>query len=124
MNAKELNKNLFVIVLGLSILSFIFKIDGLPNKWLIAIASLIGTVGLSSKVAAQAIVAAWIKIGNALGWVNSRILLSIIFFILLTPIAWLYRMINKDPLKKKKSEHSTFVNRNHQFTKADLENVW
>tara|TARA_B100000508_G_C11288802_1_gene194197 strand:- start:90 stop:464 length:375 start_codon:yes stop_codon:yes gene_type:complete len=124
MNAKELNKNLFVIVLGLSILSFIFKIDGLPNKWLIAIASLIGTVGLSSKVAAQTIVAAWIKIGNALGWVNSRILLSIIFFILLTPIAWLYRMINKDPLKKKKSEHSTFVNRNHQFTKADLENVW
>ena len=124
MNAKEVTKNLCVIVFGLIILSFMFKIEGLPNKWLIGIASIVGVIGLSSKAAAQKIVATWFKIGNALGWLNSRILLSLIFYLILTPISIVYRILSKDSLQKSKPTNSVFFERNHKYTKRDLENLW
>ncbi len=37
----------------------------------------------------------WIKIGGVLGWINTRIILAFVFFILLTPIGWLQRMRGK-----------------------------
>jgi hypothetical protein len=46
--------------------------------------------------------------------------------VLLTPIAWLYRLFNKDPLQLKKNfnKPSYFISRNHTYTKADLEKMW
>jgi hypothetical protein len=43
----------------------------------------------------------WMRFGKALGYVNSRILLSIIFFLVLTPVALVRRVFNRDPLKLK-----------------------
>ena len=37
----------------------------------------------------------WGKFGKALGWVNSRILLSFFFVFFITPTAWLYRLRNR-----------------------------
>lgn len=45
------------------------------------------------------IYAAWIKFGNALMWVNSRILLTVLFFLLLTPLAYLRRWFGQPGLK-------------------------
>jgi hypothetical protein len=43
----------------------------------------------------------WVKFGNVLGHVNSRILLGAIFFLVLTPFALIRRIFNPDPLKLK-----------------------
>jgi hypothetical protein len=74
---------------------------------------------------AKAIEWAWFKLALALGWVNSRILLSVIYFVFLMPIAWVSRLFTKDPLTLRKRNTSTlFVTRNHIYTKKDLENIW
>ena len=39
-------------------------------------------------------------IGEVLGYINSRLILGIIFFTILQPIAFFMRILNKDPLKK------------------------
>jgi hypothetical protein len=44
--------------------------------------------------------AAWWRFSRALGYVNARILLSIIFFLILTPLGLLWRMTGKDPLAR------------------------
>ena len=40
----------------------------------------------------------WMAIGHGLGWVNSKIILGFVFFIIVTPIAMLMRGLGRDLL--------------------------
>ena len=40
----------------------------------------------------------WMTVAGAIGWVNSRILLGVIFFVVLTPISLLRRAFGRPPL--------------------------
>lgn len=42
----------------------------------------------------------WMKLGHALGYVNSRIILSVVFYFLFTPIALLRKILGKDSMGK------------------------
>ena len=57
----------------------------------------------------------WMSIGNALGFINSRIILGLVFVIVLQPIAFFMRLSGYDPLKKRKNvEISYRENKNNQ----------
>lgn len=43
----------------------------------------------------------WMLIGEALGWINTRIILSVIFFFLFTPIGLIKKLFGTDSLKRK-----------------------
>ena len=43
----------------------------------------------------------WLKIGNVLGWINSRIILGIMFFLLIFPIGLLLKLFGKDAMNRK-----------------------
>ena len=43
----------------------------------------------------------WMKIGDVLGWVNTRIILSVFFFIAITPVGFIMRLLNYDPMRRK-----------------------
>jgi len=67
---------------------------------------------------------AWFGLAHALGTMTSKILLSILFFGVVTPIGMLRRLIGKDSLKLrefKASEESALLARNHLFLGQDLE---
>jgi hypothetical protein len=82
-------------------------------------------VGVLSFFIESAIVWLWGKFALALGWINTRILLSVVFYVFLTPFGILSRLFSKNSsLKLKKDAKSTFVERNHTYTKKDLENIW
>ena len=49
---------------------------------------------------------AWMKFALILGWVNSRILLSLIFFLLFTPIGLIMRLFGRDALNRRMSGES------------------
>lgn len=91
--------------------------------WLNLLAGLLGIAGIIKQSWAEKIVAAWMFIGEKLGWVNSRIILSVIFFLLLTPLAFFYRMTKKNHLQLKRIENggSYFIERNKKFEKKDFE---
>jgi len=66
----------------------------------------------------------WLGLAEILGTVMSRVLLSILFFGLVTPIGILRRLFGKDSLKLrafKASEESAMTVRNHVFVGQDLE---
>ena len=52
----------------------------------------------------------WMKLGYALGWVNSRLILGLVFLIVLCPIAFIMRFFGYDPLRQNQRERrkSTF----------------
>jgi hypothetical protein len=43
----------------------------------------------------------WMKIGLYVGWLESRIVLSIVFFIILTPMAFIMKLFNRDTMARK-----------------------
>ena len=43
----------------------------------------------------------WMKLGEYLGWINSHLILGIVFLIILNPIALIMKLFNYDPLRKK-----------------------
>ena len=50
----------------------------------------------------------WMKIGYILGWLNSRIILGLVFLIVLQPIALIMRIFGHDPLRMKKSNQKSY----------------
>ena len=66
----------------------------------------------------------WLGLSLLLGSVMSRLLLSVIFFVVVTPLALVMRLFGHDPMRRKgwkKSTDSTFVSRDHTFEAKDLE---
>ena len=63
----------------------------------------------------------WIKIGNILGFINTHIILGLIFIVILQPIAFLARLLCYDPLRKKFKKISSYAeiktNQQIDFTK-------
>ena len=59
---------------------------------------------------------AWMKLGHILGWVNSRIILGLVFFIVLQPIAFIMRILGHDPLRTKKFAQESYreIKTNHK----------
>jgi Saxitoxin biosynthesis operon protein SxtJ len=43
----------------------------------------------------------WMAAGGLLGWINSRIILSIFFYVILTPVGVFLRLLGKDPMRRR-----------------------
>ena len=43
---------------------------------------------------------AWMALGSALGWVNTRVVLGLIFFGLITPMGLVLRLARRDPMQR------------------------
>ena len=117
---QDVYRNIAVIVGGLLIISLVFDFEVLVYiSAVIAMAS-----GLFPPVG-RMINWLWMRLALILGWFNSRVLLSVVYFILLFPIALVSRLFTKDSLQlKPKEKKSYFEERNHTFTKEDLINTW
>ena len=66
----------------------------------------------------------WLGLAHALGAVMSRVLLSIVFALVVTPIGLLRRALGQDSLRLrefKAGDRSVMVVRNHAFTAGDLD---
>ena len=44
---------------------------------------------------------AWMALGHALGWVNGRIVLGLVYWLVLQPIALVMRLFGHDPLRRR-----------------------
>lgn len=50
----------------------------------------------------------WMLLGHVLGWINSHIILSLVFIFVLQPIAYIMRLTGYDPLKTKRKVEKTY----------------
>ena len=63
------------------------------------------------------------KLGYVLGWVNSRILLGIVFIVVLLPIALVMRLFGYDPLRSRRKRVNTY-RENKKDYKLDLSRIF
>jgi hypothetical protein len=43
----------------------------------------------------------WTRLGEALGWLNTRVILSLLYIIVVVPIGVVMRLFGRDPMKRK-----------------------
>ncbi len=109
-----------VISTGLIALYLIFKINVL-----LPVAFGLLLAGLFSGLFARLLTILWYKLSEMLGYISSRILFTVVYFIILFPLAMLYRLFNKNPLSlKNKPGKSLFIERNYVYNAEDFENPW
>ena len=65
----------------------------------------------------------WMALGYALGWVNSYIILGLVFIFVLQPIAFVMRMTGYDPLRRKRKGGKTY-RENRQDHRIDLTRIF
>lgn len=70
--------------------------------WPFVVAGVFAAFALAWPRALAPVLRGWMKVGHALGWFNSRIILSVLFFGLVLPLGLLMRLFGKDPIARKR----------------------
>ena len=66
----------------------------------------------------------WMALGHVLGWINSRIILGLVFLIVLIPIALIMRIIGYDPLRSAKLETESYRELKNKNKNIDLTRIF
>ncbi len=113
-------KTVLVITVGMLI---VFALT--QWEWAFNAAVIIGLLGLISSFLAKQIDFLWMKLAWVLSLIVPNIILSIIFYLLLTPIALLSRLFGeKNQLNLKNKTDSLFKDYNKDFDKPSFEKPW
>jgi hypothetical protein len=72
-----------------------------PRWWALALAAALILAALVRPTSLRLAHRAWMTLGNALGWVNTRIILGIVFYGLITPIGVTIRRFGHDPMGRR-----------------------
>ena len=104
---KQLREFGFLIGLGIPlIIGWIIPAAGghMFRIWTLSIGIPILVLGVLKPLLLHYPYIVWMKLGNALGWLNSRIILGLVFLVVLQPIAFIMRLFGYDPLRQSKLE--------------------
>jgi len=107
------------MTLILLLLSIFLEKDGLV---VFAVLALLVAMTVPSLFSPVAVV--WLGFSHILGNIVSKILLSLVFVLLVTPMGLLRRLLGKDVMQLKKFKldtKSVMVERNHLYTAKDIE---
>ncbi|HOO83622.1 MAG TPA: hypothetical protein PLS94_03585 [Prolixibacteraceae bacterium] len=110
---------LLVIVTGFLVLYFVFD-----TKILLYVALAVGLISILIKPLAYLLARAWFKLGDLLGWIVSKAVLSVMFYVLLVPLALLHNLFNKNAMQLKNTSKSMWKLREHNYTENDFKNTW
>jgi hypothetical protein len=75
--------------------------DASPHLWAAGAGGALIVLGLVFPAALRLPYRGWMLIGAALGWVNTRIILGIVFFGLVTPLGIIKRLSGSDGMSRK-----------------------
>lgn len=50
----------------------------------------------------------WMQMAHALGWLNTRVLLGLVYFLVMTPIGIVMRLMGRDPLDRRLKDRPSY----------------
>ena len=95
---------LVVLVFGMALPWFL---DENRPYWPFALAAVAWTVSIVFPRGIVPVYRCWMKVGAILASVNSIILLSVIYFLMIFPLGMLFRLLGKDPMNRKIDKHAS-----------------
>ena len=123
MKNNDLNNQAKDTGLALVLILLIIEYIKRPN-WLTVAAMTVLVLVMTWPSLFKPLARIWFGFSHILGGVVSKVLLTLVFFIVVTPIGLIRKVFGADPMKLsiwKKSTDSVLVDRNHSYTKEDIE---
>ena len=75
--------------------------------WAVVPGTLLIAAGVVIPSLLREIYKAWMFIGHILGWINTRIILGIVFYGIVTPMGIVMKMMGRDPMRRKFDPEAT-----------------
>ena len=101
-NKKELRKFGLVMAGAFTLLaSYLWYRDSANAWWIASIGGTFLGLGLLVPIALAPIEFVWMKIAHVMGFVMTRVILTLVFFLAITPTGLVFRLLGKDLLQKK-----------------------
>lgn len=117
-------KTMAVLILAALIFGEVFKEKGQTQLILLYVAMGLAFLSAFWPWASLWIHKVWMKFGELIGAVVSRVLLSLIFYVLLTPLAALNKIFTKNPHFVKGQRTSFYTVRDKHYERKDLGTTW
>ena len=89
-----------IVVLFAFFFPWVFVMKSMP-LWPWIAAGILWVPALILPGMLRPVYAGWMRIGHAIGWVNTRIILAVLFYLLVLPMGLIMRLFAKDPMAKK-----------------------
>jgi len=71
-----------------------------PRQWALALAIALVLPALVAPRILAPVHRAWMAMGEVLAWINTRIILGVVFYAVVTPLGLLMRLISRDPMRR------------------------
>ena len=118
-NDPETPKTQLVMVTGFLVVAALLDSE-IPAYF----ALFIGLTFLIIPAAGNALVFGWYKIAEVMSRIVNPIILGLMYFLFITPIALLFRLFGNDPLALKDQRGSIYDYHDKTYKKEDLEKPW
>ena len=89
---------IFLIIFFDGLIPWIWDIT--PPAWPIIAAAVLSFFALVRPLWLNPFYRVWMRLANVLGWINTRIILSLIFFLVVLPTGLIMRL-SRDPMRRK-----------------------
>jgi hypothetical protein len=72
-----------------------------PRLWALALTVLLVVPALVAPRTLAPVYRVWMRLGEVLAWINTRIILGVVFYLVVTPIGVVMRLMGHDPMRRK-----------------------
>ena len=120
MDREKHLETILVLVLALGVIHWFNGVNGFLSA-----AGILGLIGLFIPYLAGKIHFLWMKLAQAIGFVMSKVLLSIVYFLVVLPLSLLSKLFGmKNGIRLKPGGESHFIVRDFIYTRESLEDTW
>lgn len=118
--AKDARKTAIIVAGVLAVVSAVLWYRQSMTGHLVTacLAIILVLIGFFVPPAAKLFHRIWFKIAFALGWVNSRILLTLIYFLVFVPYGIISRLAGRDPLQLRQSKGDSYWHKREKTRQA------
>lgn len=122
MSKSEANPAKTVLIVSVGFI-IVYLVTG--GRWALFVSLGVGLIGAFSDYLSRKLDFLWMKLALVLSLIVPNVILGLVYYVILFPISVLSRTLgNRDPLKLKKTNESTFKSMDKTFEKTSFEKPW
>lgn len=119
MSREKSLETIIVLVLASLIIYLLSDVS-----WLVYVAVCLLIFSLVSRKITTFIAKGWLFFAHYFGMVMNYLILIIIYYVILFPLAMLQRLLGKNQILKQNTTDSYFKKREHLFSQKDIDHLW
>ncbi len=110
LSPKELRRFGFTVAIPLAVLAAVGAWRGHTNlpAVLASLAVALGGLAFMAPHWLRPVHTYWMRGADALGWFNTRVLLGVVYFLVMTPTGMVMRLVGRDPLDRRLKDRQTY----------------